>query len=95
MKIKILIPVYNDWQSVLKVVDEIDYLVIDSQFQISIIIVNDASNHDRENSNKDLKNIHSFKIINMKKNQGHARCIAAATDAFKLEVLPLRGILSK
>ena len=77
MKIKILIPVYNDWQSVLKVVDEIDYLVIDSQFQISIIIVNDASNHDRENSNKDLKNIHSFKIINMKKNQGHARCIAA------------------
>ncbi len=76
MKIKILIPVYNDWQSVLKVVDEIDYLVIDSQFQISIIIVNDASNHDRENSNKDLKNIHSFKIINMKKNQGHARCIA-------------------
>ena len=77
MKIKILIPVYNDWQSVLKVVDEINHLVIDSQFQISIIIVNDASNHDRENSNKDLKNIHSFKIINMKKNQGHARCIAA------------------
>ena len=51
MKIKILIPVYNDWQSVFKLVDEIDNLVIDSQFEISIIIVNDASNHDRENSN--------------------------------------------
>ena len=76
MKIKILTPVFNDWQSVSKLVDEIDNLVIDPKFEISIIIVNDASNHDRENSNKDLKNIHSFKIINMKKNQGHARCIA-------------------
>jgi polyisoprenyl-phosphate glycosyltransferase len=77
MKIKILIPVYNDWQSVSKLVNEIDNLVLDSKFEISLIIVNDSSNHDRENSNKDLRNIHSFKIINMKKNQGHARCIAA------------------
>jgi len=76
MKIKILIPVYNDWQSVSKLVNEIDNLVLDPKFEISLIIVNDSSNHDRENSNKDLRNIHSFKILNMKKNQGHARCIA-------------------
>ena len=76
MKIKILIPVYNDWQSLSKLVDEIENLSIDSKFEISVIIINDASNHDREESNKKLKNIHSFKIINMKKNQGHARCIA-------------------
>ena len=77
MKIKILIPVYNDWQSVSKLVDEIENLSIDSKFEISVIVVNDASNHDREETNKKLKNIYSFKIINMKKNQGHARCIAA------------------
>ena len=76
MKIKILIPVYNDWQSVSKLIDEINNLSIDSEFQISIIIINDASNHDRHNENKDLENIHNLKIINMKKNQGHARCIA-------------------
>ena len=77
MKIKILIPIYNDWQSASKLVDEINNLSIGSEFQISIIIVNDASNHDRLNEDKNLENIHSFKIINMKKNQGHARCIAA------------------
>ena len=57
MKIKILIPVYNDWQSVSKLVDEIDNLFIDSEFQISVIIVNDASNHDRQQNEKILENI--------------------------------------
>ena len=54
MKIKILIPIYNDWQSVFKLVDEINNLSIDSKFEISIIIVNDASNHDRQNEDKNL-----------------------------------------
>ena len=53
MKIKILIPVYNDWQSTLKLIDEINGLSINSKFQISIIIINDASNHDRPNNEKD------------------------------------------
>ena len=76
MKVKILIPVYNDWQSVSKLLDEINILSIDSNTDISVIIVNDASNHDRQNEKKDLKNIHSIKILNMKLNQGHTRCIA-------------------
>ena len=76
MKIKILIPVYNDWQSVSKLIEEIDNLSIDHKFEISIIIVNDASKHDRDEQEKDLENIHSIKILNMKINQGHARCIA-------------------
>ncbi len=76
MKIKILIPVYNDWQSVSKVLDEINNLSITSDFQISIIIINDASNHDRMEEEKVYENIQTIKILNMKKNQGHARCIA-------------------
>ena len=76
MKIKILIPVYNDWQSVSKLVDEINNLSIDRKFEISIIIVNDASNHDRQEEDKNLENIQSIKILNMKINQGHSRCIA-------------------
>tara|TARA_A100001015_G_C14869371_1_gene663682 strand:+ start:65 stop:253 length:189 start_codon:yes stop_codon:yes gene_type:complete len=55
MKIKILIPIYNDWQSVSKLVDEINNLSIDPNFEISIIIVNDASNHDRQEENKIMK----------------------------------------
>ncbi len=76
MKIKILVPVYNDWQSLSQLMYEINNSIITPDFQISIIIVNDASNHDRKDENKDLKNINSIKILNMKKNQGHARCIA-------------------
>ena len=76
MKIKILIPIYNDWKSVFKLINEIDNLSISSEFQISVIIVNDASYHDREEIQNNFKNIKSIKILNMKKNQGHARCIA-------------------
>jgi len=76
MKIKILVPIYNDWQSASKLIDEINNLSIDPEFEVSIIMVNDASNHDREEGEKILNNIHSVKILNMKINQGHARCIA-------------------
>ena len=75
-KVKILIPVYNDWQSVSKLIDKINNLSINSEYQISVIIVNDASNHDRQDEDKILNNIHSIKVLNMKGNQGHARCIA-------------------
>ena len=76
MIIKILIPVYNDWQSVSKLLEEIDSKVINLDHEISVIIVNDASNHDRKDEKIELENIHSVKILNMKLNQGHARCIA-------------------
>ena len=76
MKIKILIPIFNDWQSVSRLLDEIDNLSIDSEFQISVIIVNDASNHDRKDEEKNFYKIYSVKILNMRINQGHARCIA-------------------
>ena len=96
MKIKILIPIYNDWQSVSKLIDEINNLSISSEYEISTIIVNDASNHDRLEESKNLSNIHSYKIINMKKNQGHARCIAVGLKyIFEKEdfdyVIPMDG----
>ena len=76
MKIKILIPVYNDWQSVFKVVDEINNLPKISEHEMSILIINDASNHDREDKVYNWHNLKSVKILNMSVNQGHARCIA-------------------
>ena len=96
MNIKILIPVYNDWKSVSKLLDEINGLSIDPKFQLSVIIINDASNHDRLSEEKKLENIKSFKIINMKKNQGHARCIAVGLKyIFEKEefdyVIPMDG----
>ena len=96
MKIKILIPVFNDWQSVFKLVEEINKLSINSENEISIIIVNDASNHDRVNENHDWSNLSSVKILNMSINQGHARCIATGLKyIFEKEdfdyVIPMDG----
>ena len=76
MKIKILIPVYNDWKSVFKVLDEINDLDLNSEIKISVIIINDASNHDLPDLEKSLEKIDSIKVLNMIINQGHTRSIA-------------------
>ena len=46
-KIKILIPVYNDWQSVFKLLENINSEVSTLDGEFSVIIVNDASTEDR------------------------------------------------
>ena len=43
MKIKILIPNYNDWQSVFKLLENIDLVIAGLEEEVSVIIVNDAS----------------------------------------------------
>jgi len=76
-KIKILIPVYNDWESVLKLLENINSEVSKLEDEFSIIIVNDASTESRLEFSSDLSNFKSIQIINMKDNRGHARCNAA------------------
>jgi cellulose synthase/poly-beta-1,6-N-acetylglucosamine synthase-like glycosyltransferase len=76
-KIKILIPVYNDWQSVFKLLENINLQVAALNDELSVIIVNDASTENRPEFSVDLNNVKSIQIINMKENKGHARCNAA------------------
>jgi len=76
MKIYILIPVFNDWQSVFKLLGKINDLTVERDIQTSVIIVNDASTFDNMEEKINFENIQSIKILNMKFNQGHARCIA-------------------
>jgi len=76
-KINILIPVYNDWQSVFKLLEKINLEISVLHGEFSVIIVNDASIEDRPEISVDLNNLKSVQIINMNKNKGHARCNAA------------------
>ena len=76
-KIKVLIPRYNDWQSAFKLLEDIDLQVNDLNHEFSIIIVNDCSTKKRPTNDFNFKNLKSIKIINMKKNKGHARCNAS------------------
>ena len=77
MKTKILIPIYNDWQSVFKLLENIDLQLDDLDAEVSVLIINDASTEKKPNNSFGFKNLKSVQIINMKKNWGHARSIAA------------------
>ena len=75
-KIKILIPVYNDWESLIKLLDEINKVIEDiKSVEFDCMIVNDASTT-KPPEIKVPKNIKKIEIFNMKQNRGHARCNA-------------------
>ena len=75
-KIIILIPVFNDWQSLLKLVNEInDNIQGYKNINFKCIIVNDGSTIKQPELIKP-DNIKSLQILNMKENRGHARCNA-------------------
>jgi len=76
-KFTILIPVFNDWKSLFKLLENIDIQVFEWDAEVSILIVNDSSTEKKPIAEFRLKNIKSIRVINMKKNRGHARCNAA------------------
>ena len=75
-KIIILIPVFNDWDSLEKLIIEISHQIEKlKNYQIKLIIVNDGSTIPKPKINVP-KNIEAIKILNMKINRGHTTCIA-------------------
>jgi len=75
-KIIILIPVFNDWESLIKLIKEINESIKDyNSVHFECLVVNDASTINQPNLVKP-NNIKSLQILNMKKNKGHARCNA-------------------
>ena len=76
MKIIILIPVYNDYKSVSKLIEEINLNVSNLENKFSIILIDDASIDVPAVFSPKIDNVEAFKIVKMKKNMGHARCIA-------------------
>ena len=76
-KFIILIPLYNDWKSVSKLLNEIDTQINNWNAEVSLIIVNDASTEEKSDLYSNYKKIKSVKILNMRENRVHQRCIAA------------------
>ena len=73
----ILIPIYNDRESLSKLIENINEELNGVNAEVSILVINDASSQQIVDTYPNLENIHSFEIINMKQNRGHARCIAS------------------
>ena len=76
-KFIILIPIYNDRESLVKLIENINLEVKDLNSEISIIVINDASSQQIIDQYQNTENISSIEIINMKENRGHTRCIAS------------------
>jgi len=74
--ITFLIPVYNDWESFSKLLDEINKILKDAaNFTFNLIVVNDGS--DSKYADKKIPEfLNKIEILNMSKNKGHAICLA-------------------
>jgi hypothetical protein len=75
-KFIILIPIYNDWESLTELLNNIGKIKKNIKgVQLDCVVVNDCSTI----KNPEIKipsEINSIKIIHMSKNKGHARCNA-------------------
>jgi hypothetical protein len=95
-KFVILIPIYNDWKSIYKLLENIDLQIADWDAEISVLIFNDASTDEKPVRDFNFKKIKSVRIVNMKENRGHARCNAVglkhifANEEFDY-VIPMDG----
>ncbi len=75
-KIIILIPIYNDWESLNELLSEINQNIkFYNDINFECLIVNDASIIQPQKLNKP-DNFESLELLNMKENRGHARCNA-------------------
>ena len=75
-KIIILIPVYNDWESLNKLLIKInENIKFFNDINFECLIVNDASTIQPPKLNKP-SNFESVELLNMRENRGHARCNA-------------------
>ena len=85
-KITILIPVYNDWDSLNKLLNEINFFIGEiKNVNFNCIVINDASTLPKPKISVP-SNISSIDLIDMKENRGHARC-----NAFGIRYLAKNG----
>ena len=75
-KIYLLIPLYNDWTSLNKLLKTIDKKINNKENSVNILIVNDCSTEKSKRSKHQFSNIKSIKVVNLKKNFGHDRAIS-------------------
>ena len=77
MKYIILIPIYNDRESLKLLLENINSEIKELKHEISVVVINDASSQQIIDTYPNIENIHSIEIVNMRENRGHARCIAS------------------
>ena len=84
MKHYIVIPVFNDWKSLKKLISNLNFILkSNNKFQNSVIIINDNSTEKINISLKKFRNFKQIKIINLKENLGSQKAIAVGLKFLK------------
>jgi polyisoprenyl-phosphate glycosyltransferase len=75
-KFTILIPIFNDWESLEKLLNDINSNIKNiKKAEFNCVVINDCSTIIKKNI-KIPQQLNSIRIIHMNKNKGHARCNA-------------------
>ena len=79
INLAIIIPLFNDWESLNKLIPKIDHALRHENAQAELIIINDASIEESTVNAEHYKNtekITKIDIIHLNCNMGHQRAIA-------------------
>ena len=84
LKHVILIPVYNDWKSLNKLLTEIDRcLAGDNSLETEILVINDKSTQKTYIEDRKYSSLKKIQILTLKKNLGSQKCIAIGLKYLK------------
>src|SRR5215204_2263325 len=85
-QLAIITPVFNDWDSFYRLVDEIDESLQGLSIAVNIIAIDDASTQSSQSelfSKKKFNVIRHIEIIHLARNTGHQRAIAIGLSYFE------------
>ena len=77
LPVLVLIPVFNDWQSLSVLLQFLDQNFTDTNIQAEVIVVDDASTKPIPNSflSDNYSNLNKVSILGLRRNLGHQRAI--------------------
>ena len=82
-KITVLIPCFNDWDCLNLLIPSIDSHIEKLDIDFDLLIINDCSSIKNNLSLKNIRNINSIKILNLKKNVKAQIAIATGLEYLK------------
>jgi polyisoprenyl-phosphate glycosyltransferase len=71
----ILIPIYNDWDSLRLFLKEIEGALAANKLSAEVMIINDGSTTAHPFTEEQASAFHSFEIVHLRRNLGHQRAI--------------------
>ncbi|MDX1431973.1 MAG: glycosyltransferase [Gammaproteobacteria bacterium] len=90
----LLIPVYDDWESVGRLLDEVDAALAGRERGVRAVLVDDASSTPcpAELVDRPLESIAEISVVELRRNLGHQRALAVGL-AYVEDRVPCRAVL--